>query len=143
MNDKASVFISYTSSEADYARALAEELDSLGIKSWTHASARATRTIEKQIRDALTAASWFVVLVSDMSLASAWISFELGAAIGQGKRVIPVYLSNSARRRASQPFKQLHSVTVAGDSPVQAARKVARMILSQDENALGNSKRAS
>jgi len=136
-----SIVISHTSTDAAYAKALAAELRALGLKSFTAAGARSVAKMEK-IREALTAAEWFVVLVSDRSLWSPWINFEFGAALGQGKRVLPVYLSAAAKRRSLHQFRHLKGVSVANSPPADAARKIARVIMSRDGD-LRAQKRAS
>ena len=78
--------------------------------------------------DALESASWYVVLVSEDSLNSARVYFEIGAALAQGKPVLPIFLSATARRRAVAPLKRRKGIAAERLTAQQMADKVARRI---------------
>lgn len=87
------VFISYSSHDSEYALQTRRVLEEKGItsflveygipvgESWSHA-----------IRRAMEESKQVIVLVSRNSMESNWVQFELGAAWGMGKRVIPLLL---------------------------------------------------
>lgn len=94
MNEQ--VFISYSSEDMDWAAAIKENLDSNGIPCWMANSggiAPGENYVEEIMR-ALDACHVFLLVLSEHAENSPWVSKELGMAISQRKRVIPVKISD-------------------------------------------------
>jgi len=87
------VFISYAHSkgDADWVRAFAEALKQRGLRVWLDQFQIAAG---EPLRDALEAgmreSDVFVALIDPASSLKPNFLFELGAAIGMGKRVVPI-----------------------------------------------------
>ena len=88
---KQKVFVSYSHREADWAKEFAKALTERGAQVWIDqfelkAGEHIREAIEKGLRDSEV----FVVLVDPESIKNPSLIFELGAAIGMGKRVVAI-----------------------------------------------------
>jgi len=89
------VFISHSSSDRDWARNFANSLQSYGISVWLdELSLQAGESWEEAIEKALRESQVVVVLISKESVTQPNLLFEMGAAIGMGKKVIPIVPQN-------------------------------------------------
>lgn len=123
------MFLSHSVRDARYATALTKALSRRGLKVWSFGtSVRAGDSWLRQVDNALRSVDLCVVLLSDESVNSRSVNFEMGAMIGRGKKVVPVYLSPGARRRAPAPIEAFQGVLAEHLTPVVAAEKVARAI---------------
>ena|SRR5437867_12781012 len=95
-----SIFISHTSKDSQFARALSDALEKRGLGSWYVRLARTEEDVQRELEQALEQSSVYVFLLSEATMSSPWMFFELGAAMGTGKYVLPVYFSENAWRRA-------------------------------------------
>jgi predicted nucleotide-binding protein len=89
--DKPSVFISHSFSDESWVRQFANSLQERGLKVWFDAhevpwGQSLTEAVEKGLRES----SVIVCLITPDSLRRPNLFFELGAAIGMGKALIPV-----------------------------------------------------
>jgi len=85
------VFISYSSQDRDWARAFAESLKEFGadvwFDQWKLIPGQAwPATLEKGLRES----DVFAVVVNPAVLFRPNFLFEVGAAVGMGKRVVPI-----------------------------------------------------
>ena len=97
---KPAIFISHAAKDSQFARALSDALEKRGFGAGYVRLARTEEPVQKELTRALEQASVYLFLVSDDAVRSSWMFFELGAALGKGKAVLPVYFSESAWRRA-------------------------------------------
>lgn len=97
------VFISHSRKDAQLARKLER---ALGKRAMQTRLLRQGDSFATELEKALRAASCYVVLVSDDALRSPTVNFEIGAAIGQGKKLIPVFLTKRARHHAPAPLRE-------------------------------------
>ena len=85
------VFISYARSDKESARELVRSLDAAGVRSWLDvAEIRPGERWKARIQEELREARVLVVLLTPDSLKSRWTFFEVGAAVADGKTIIPV-----------------------------------------------------
>ena len=87
------IFISYSRVNSDFAVRLAKDLDLAGINAWIDQSdiptgSRWDDTLEKAIDDS----SVFLILLSPESASSENVKDEIGYAIDNGKRILPVMI---------------------------------------------------
>jgi hypothetical protein len=130
--DVGNVFIAHAAGDARFASNLAKSLRAMGVLS--HADADVRRLEDEPhavsaLADALRAAGYVVVIISEKSVGSPNLNFEVGAAIGQDKPVIPVLLSRSAGRRFRAKWLRdfLDDSVVAEEKPVSVvARSIAQ-----------------
>jgi len=125
------VLISYAHSdagEAGFVNALAKQLESFGVGTIAAPVAGATK-FDEQLRDALTKCSLLLVVLTPKSLESPAVNFEIGAALGQGKKVVPLYPSaKTMRSGAARPFRYLQGIEVERQSPAEVAKRIANMV---------------
>lgn len=94
------VFISYSSKDSSAAKNIAEMLRENGIEPWlAEDQILPGDRISEKIQKAIKGSEYFVVLLSQNSLKSKWVSTELGAALRKatgktGSRIIPVILED-------------------------------------------------
>ena len=85
------VFISHSSSDSWVANQMAKEIEALGAKAWLDRhDLNGGDELRKQIVEGIRACREFVLLLSPQSTESHWVSIEIGAALGQRKRVTPI-----------------------------------------------------
>lgn len=96
----AKVFISYSSKDSNAAKNIAEMLREHGIEPWlAEEQVLPGDRIFEKIQKAIKESEYFIVLLSQNSLKSKWVSMELGAALsraaeGTGSRILPVILDD-------------------------------------------------
>ena len=86
------VFLSYASGDAQVAKELVRQgLPGVEFSTWSDvAQIGAGESIASRIAESVNQASAILLLVSEESLASAWMQFELGIAWAMDKPVVPV-----------------------------------------------------
>ncbi len=124
------VFLSYARGDETAAQELRAELRDVDLAGWMDESDIASGdVISQKIKEALESASVVVVLLSERSLKSPWVQFELGAAFGLGKRIVPVFIG---RKGGEQSLPDLLRGTMyldARDRPMnEVAGEVARVL---------------
>jgi hypothetical protein len=87
------IFISYSHKDADRAwiRAFADSLQRHGAKVWFDESeVRAGEPLREAIEKGLRSSDVVVSLVTPESVSRPYLFFEIGAAVGMGKRVVAI-----------------------------------------------------
>ncbi len=88
---KRSVFISYASSDKDWAQAFARSLQKLGQDVWTDwDSVNPGESIQHSIENGLRESNLIVLMVTPSTVDRPNLFFEMGAALGMGKPVVLV-----------------------------------------------------
>jgi nucleoside 2-deoxyribosyltransferase len=88
---KPKIFVSYSHKEADWAKEFAQALSQRGLRVWIDQLAvKAGESIREAIEKGLRESDVFVTLIDPSTLSSPSLFFELGAAIGMGKRVVAI-----------------------------------------------------
>jgi hypothetical protein len=94
------VFISYSHDDESVARELKESLHNTEVLGWMdQADIAAGEAVSRKVKESLRQASAVIVLVSERSLMSQWVQFEIGAALAMEKLIIPVLIG----RAGSEP----------------------------------------
>ena len=98
------VFVSYSRRDQDFVDRLVADLRGHGAKIWLdRESIYAGDNWQEAIESGLAQASTLLYILTPDSLKSAWMSSEVGAAFGQGKRVVPV-LAKDVSTEEVPPF---------------------------------------
>lgn len=128
MVDRPRVFLSYSRSDAEAARLLADRLEHAGIATWFHerlAPGDAWRSILLQ---ALDSADVFVSICSKSSTSSKWLAHEASIAVDRAVRgrgiVIPVYVDADAAQDVPYGLGRFEGVNAIGDGGMDAAAAV-------------------
>lgn len=120
------VFLSHTREEQPYVRAVAEELVRHGVDPWSFADQPAAgATVQERVEDALRSSRVVVVFLTRAALASPSLNFEIGAAVGADKPLIPVFLSMAARRAAPRIVLQNAGIEAFDLKPEEVAEQIA------------------
>lgn len=89
--DRPTVFVSHSAVDADWARSFAQALKERGISVWfDEFDVRPGEPIREALEAGLRGSEVFVALVDPEQPSKPSLFFELGAAIGMGKRVVPI-----------------------------------------------------
>ncbi len=82
----AKVFISYSSKDSSTAKNISEILRENGIEPWlAEEQILPGDIISDKIQKAIKGSEYFIVLLSQISLKSKWVSTELGAALSRAR----------------------------------------------------------
>jgi hypothetical protein len=124
---KNKIFLSYSYNDRPWVEQFAIALEKEGIDVWFDFHDIALgENITERLQSALRASNTLVVLLSSNSVKSRGIFFELGAAIADNKRIIPIVIDDVGYEQLSLPlikYQYLHE-----SSPVSAAKKVAKAV---------------
>lgn len=103
------MFVSYSSSDAWIARAMAEKIQAVGAEPWLdQKDLHGGDVIVDKIVEGIDRCHEAIVLVSPSSSTSQYVMFEIGVVHGQHKRVTPVL--NNVEVDALAPLKGMRSI---------------------------------
>jgi len=89
--EKRSVFISHSARDADWARSFAQALKERGVTVWfDEFDVRPGESVRDALETGLRSSDVLVALLDGESQSKPNLFFELGAAIGMGKRVVAI-----------------------------------------------------
>jgi hypothetical protein len=117
------IFISHAQNDRDWTRAFAESLEAEGAQVWLDelqvpAGDRLAEALEKGFRDSDVVA--FVVTPDNVR--SPTLLFELGAALGAGKRAVPIVPKDLATSELPYPLRVRR--LLLRESPKETAKKL-------------------
>lgn len=122
------IFLSYTRREAPFVRAVADRLRMQGIDPWfADQDIVAGAPWADEVARALGMAEVVVVFVGAAS-ASPWLNFEIGVAVGGGKLIVPVYMTEGAMRNGPGPLMTFQAIPAHDQTPEQVALQIVRAI---------------
>jgi hypothetical protein len=85
------VFVSYSLSDAKYAKELVRALKRRGVRAWLDQfEISPGAPVQEEIEKALRASDAILILLTQESVSNPHVFFEIGAAVGLGKQVLPV-----------------------------------------------------
>jgi hypothetical protein len=91
MVEKPSVFISHSARDADWARLFAQALKKLGVTVWIdNLNVRPGESLRDALESGMRGSDVLVTLVDAEYPATPNLFFELGAAIGMGKKFVSI-----------------------------------------------------
>lgn len=124
---KYDVFLSYATQDRPWVSEFSAALRHAGVSDWFDAhQLKPGERWQEAIEEALRESKVLVVVVSPHSFQNPWTFFELGAAVGGDKRIIPVIASDVNWNELPPLIKQFQFVREP--NPAQAARVVADAI---------------
>jgi len=124
---KNKIFLSYSYSDKQWVEQFAIALKKEGIGVWSAFQDIALgENFTERIQSALRASNTLVVLLSPNSVKSRGVFFELGAAIADNKRIIPIVIDDVESGQLPLPLTKYQYMRES--SPVSAAKKVARAV---------------
>lgn len=120
------VFLSYSPQDRKWASAFADSLKGAGVRLWDAYDLVPGDRWQERIEEALRASRALVLILSSHSVDSRWTFFELGAALADGKRIIPVLAGDLQLNDLSPLLRQFQILTES--SPAEAGKRVAQAI---------------
>jgi predicted nucleotide-binding protein len=127
---KKKIFISYSSEDRKYAERIAKKLEKADVTVWTDSKIPAGVEWAKVIQKSLNESSLVIVLVSDSWINSEWAAFELGAAYGKGKKIVPILLTNQ-NKKISGIITQFEFLDAKKQSDDSIVKKIEEIIEQQ------------
>jgi hypothetical protein len=107
------VFVSYSSRDAWIARIMAERIQAAGAETWLdQKDLHGGDEIREKIIAGIDRCQEAIVLVSQSSLSSRYVVFEIGVAQGQHKRVTPILNSVEVGVEALASFTGVKSIAL-------------------------------
>src|SRR5438093_11503856 len=89
------VFLSYSMQDQNWVREFASALHDKGVSSWFDATQIAPgESLAERIEEALRESRVLVLIVNPRTIRNPSMSFELGAAVADKKRIIPVLMED-------------------------------------------------
>jgi hypothetical protein len=121
------VFLSYAGHDRDWVRAFATTLRDSGVATFFDKSdIEPGEDWQEKIEQALRESNTLVVVLSPDSLKSPWGFFELGVAVADKKRIIPVIAQDVDISQVPLPVRRFQMVRE--ESPIEAGKRVAGVI---------------
>lgn len=125
---KPSVFISYSRRDADWARSFAEALRQRGVSVWfDEFDVRPGESWRDAVESALRNSDVIVSLLDPEYPSKPAMFFELGAAIGMGKKVVPIVPKEVDP--SSLPLDLRLRRHLVRDSPEETAAELSHTLL--------------
>jgi hypothetical protein len=100
------VFVSYAMEDRGQAAALVDQL-ATNFQVFSASKMSAGENWQSKIKKELSKSDYFLVLLSPISVRSKWVQFELGAAWGLNKFIIPVVTSKDVINQIPLEFTNL------------------------------------
>ncbi len=121
------VFLSYSFKDKPWVSEFASALRDAGVKTWFDVSELAPgERWQDKIQEALRDSSTLIIILSPNSVESPWTFFELGAALADKKRIIPVVAEDVDLMRIASLLRQFQFLKES--SPREAGRRVAEIL---------------
>jgi formylglycine-generating enzyme required for sulfatase activity len=125
-------FLSYSRANKDFALKLARELKAEGLPVWLDqldipAGARWDREVEKALKESEV----FMIILTPASTNSENVLDEIGYAIDNGKRILPVLLENCEVPLRLRRFQYVDFTSKSFDEGVQSAKELLEHIIAQ------------
>ena len=104
------IFISHAHRDREWARNLADHLSDKGLQIWLDEyELQPGERWEEQIKNALIQSDTLVVILNEGKPAPN-VLFEMGVALSQGKRILPVVLSEHADTSVLEEFSDIKAI---------------------------------
>jgi len=121
------IFLSYSNKDKLWVSEFVSSLKEAGVTTWfdVHALAPGERW-DDRFQQALRESNISVVILSENSVDSPWTFFELGAAIADKKRIIPVLVGDVESKRIPLLLRRFQFLKES--SPIEAGKRIAQAI---------------
>ncbi len=121
------IFISYTRRDADWARDFARALKDRGVRVWLDQFQVALgESLSEAVEAGLRESDVFVALLDPEHPFNPNLYFEIGAAFGMGKRIVPIVPREL--EAASLPFEIRSRQYLTRESPEDTAEELAHAL---------------
>jgi ABC-type branched-subunit amino acid transport system substrate-binding protein len=130
---KFDIFVSHAGTDRKWASRFVDALEANGVHAWLDdAVIQPGDDFSQQIEEALREAPVLAVLVGPNYLDNPWQAFELGAALGGKKKIIPIVMEPTQKVQLPSPLRDLKlleepSPEVAGEVVAQVVRAASAL----------------
>ncbi|MCI0560908.1 MAG: toll/interleukin-1 receptor domain-containing protein [Nitrososphaera sp.] len=130
MSESRQVFISYSHRDREWVRKFVNRLIEAGLRVWIDEKDIALgEPIIVRLEEALRSSDTLVFVLGPENIKSPNSYFELGAALGMGKRIIAVVSGNVPLEDLPAPIRSRRYLIM--ESPEETAREVAEALTAQ------------
>jgi hypothetical protein len=121
------IFLSSSTSDRAWNRRFATALTQHGLRVFTpDESISPGAPVEDSVRAGLSSSTSIVVVIDSSTILSPWAAFEVGAALGSGKTVVPVLASDVRGEQIPQYLRSFQAVPK--EDPERAAERVVTVL---------------
>jgi len=120
------IFISYSNNDCEWAKSFADALRQHGLRVWLDNEIQAGESWREALEAGLRESDVVVALINPQTSFKANLYFELGAAIGMGKRVVPIVPHEMDNSRL--PFELRMRRYLVRESPENTADQLAGVL---------------
>lgn len=121
------VFISYSHSDSEWARELADSIAHMGLSVWfDQTDIKPGQHLAEELEKGLRTSDAVVFLIDPQTLGSANLFFEMGAAVGMNKTIIPVVPAGFDIHELPLPLRRIRYLIRT--SPEQTGKELAAAI---------------
>jgi hypothetical protein len=124
MSDLRTVFISHSSRDQEWVRAFSESLSAHGIQVWVDYDIQAGKSLVEETERGLRESDTIIFVLTPENVRQPNLIFELGAAVGLGKRVVPILSRGLEPSTLPFPLKQRQGIL--RDEPHKTAETLLR-----------------
>ena len=123
---KNKVFLSYTYEDMPWVEQFACALEKEGVDVWfdTHEIALGDN-IRDMLQERLRSSNILIIILSSNSAKSPGIFFEMGAAVADNKRIIPIVIDDIGHEKLPLPL--IKYPYLRENSPVKAGEEIAKI----------------
>lgn len=122
------VFLSYSKTDATIAADLARALVQCGLSIWWDAYLSPVKPFEETVKKVLLETRIIVGVLSQASLQSPWVRWELAQAHERGLRVVPLLARGLRQADLPAPLDSLHTLILENERSPAAMRDIADSI---------------
>lgn len=131
---KNKIFLSYSFQDKAWVSEFVQVLNAKGVNAWFDmADIKLGESIHDVIADALRESTVMILILSEQSVKSPWIFFELGAAVADNKKIIPVLIDDTRFEEIPMPLIKYQFLKAS--SATEAGEKIA-VALAESENGI-------
>jgi len=121
------VFISYSHSDPEWTREFAETMVNIGLNVWfDEFNIKAGQSLGEALEKGLRESDIVVLLINSENVNRPNLFFEIGAALGMNKRIIPVVSPNFEAYTLPLPLQRIKFLVQK--SPEETAKELATAI---------------
>jgi hypothetical protein len=122
------IFLSHAADDRSFVNAVAGALREQGLEAWLDDETAAPgQRFADAVQDALRSSSVVVAFLGEGSN-SPWMNFEIGAALGEAKTVLPVFLSGPARDTSPPQLRHLVGIDASDLKPDEVAEGITELL---------------
>ncbi len=121
------VFISYSHSDREWARKFAEIIEKIGLEVWfDEFNIKPGQPLVEALEKGLRESDAVVLLINTENVNRPNLFFEIGAAVGMNKAIIPVVPEDFEYKKLPVPLQRIKFLV--RNSPEQTARELATAV---------------